>query len=448
MTTVGRVRMEDVAREAGVSVATVSKVVNQRYGVAQSTIDRVTEVIESLGYEASLGARSLRSHRTNVIGVLVAEFEPFSTELLKGVSSAIDETGYELLAYSGGHHGRSVGWERRSLSRLGGTLIDGAILVTPTVVSASAEVPVVAVDPHTGPADMPTVDADNVGGAVAATEHLLALGHRRIALLGGREDLESARLREHGFRQAMAAAGVPVDPDLVRVGGYRPETASAPARELLARADRPTAVFAANDISAIRTIEVAHELGLRVPEDVSVVGFDNVPESVLCSPSLTTVAQPLHDIGVTALRMLVELLAGREPEPAHVRLPTSMVTRDSTGPGAGILTRRGGRARMPATRSARRTLRYPGEHHGRPAPREVGLERAEGGLGLVVLVQDRRQRLAADTAAEVPRVGPAVGVVEAPHGVRQAVPARQAALHQHAVVPGLGLQQRVERCRR
>jgi LacI family transcriptional regulator len=324
--------MEDVARVAGVSVATVSKVVNQRYGVAQGTIDKVTEVIESLGYEASLGARSLRSHRTNVIGVLVAEFEPFSTELLKGVSAAIDETGYELLAYSGGHHGRSVGWERRSLSRLGGTLIDGAILVTPTVVSAPAEIPVVAVDPHTGPAGIPTVDADNLAGGVAATEHLLALGHRRIALLGGREDLESARLRENGFRQAMAAAGVPVDPELVRVGGYRPETASGPALELLSRPDRPTAVFAANDISAIRTIEVAHELGLRVPEDVSVVGFDNVPESVLCSPSLTTVAQPLHDIGTTAVRMLVELLAGRQPDPSHVRLPTRMLARDSTGP--------------------------------------------------------------------------------------------------------------------
>src|SRR6478609_4463577 len=138
--------MEDVARAAGVSVATVSKVVNRRYGVAQSTIERVTEVIDAMGYEASLGARSLRSHRTNVIGVLVAEFEPFSTELLKGVSSAIDATGYELLAYSGGHHGGSVGWERRSLSRLGGILIDGAIIVTPTVVGESNGIPVVAVD--------------------------------------------------------------------------------------------------------------------------------------------------------------------------------------------------------------------------------------------------------------------------------------------------------------
>ena len=131
---------------------------------------------------------------------------------------------------------------------------------------------------------------------------------------------------------AMAGAGVPVEAQLVRVGGYRPETATAPARELLSRPDRPTAVFAANDISAIRTIEVARELGLRVPEDLSVVGFDNVPESVLCRPSLTTIAQPLHDIGATALRMLVELLAGREPTPSHVRLPTQIVRRDSTGP--------------------------------------------------------------------------------------------------------------------
>src|SRR6187402_2411939 len=144
-----RVKMEDVARTAGVSVATVSKVVNGRYGVAQSTLTRVQEVIDELGYEASLGARSLRSHRTNVIGILVAEFEPFSTELLKGASSAVGPTGYELLAYSGGGApGADVGWERRYLSRLSGTLIDGAIIVTPTVVEANPGVPVVAVDPH------------------------------------------------------------------------------------------------------------------------------------------------------------------------------------------------------------------------------------------------------------------------------------------------------------
>jgi LacI family transcriptional regulator len=323
--------MEDVARQAGVSVATVSKVVNGRYGVSRATFEKVSNVIDELGYEISLGARSLRSHQTNIIGVLVAEFEPFSTELLKGVSDAIDSTGYELLAYSGGHRGGAVGWERRSLSRLGGTLIDGAIIVTPTVVDAQTAIPVVAVDPHTGPSEVPTIEADNIAGAVMATEYLVGLGHRRIAFLGGRSDLESARLREEGFRQAMAVAGIPVDEGLVLVGGYRPETAEAPARELLTLPERPTAIFAANDLSAIRTIEVAHELGLRVPEDVSVIGFDNVPESALTRPPLTTISQPLREIGATALEMLVGLLDGRDT-PTHVRLPTSMVERESCRP--------------------------------------------------------------------------------------------------------------------
>ncbi|QHT58182.1 LacI family transcriptional regulator [Cellulomonas sp. H30R-01] len=326
--------MADVARTAGVSVATVSKVVNGRYGVAAATLSRVQEVIEELGYEASLGARSLRSHRTNVLGILVAEFEPYSTELLKGASAAVGATGYELLAYSGGGAGGSVGWERRYLSRLAGTLIDGAVIVTPTVVEAHPGVPVVAVDPHTGPSGLPTVDADSFAGAVLATEHLLGLGHTRVAFLGGRPDLESARLREDGFRHAMAAAGVAVDEDLVRVGGYRPETADQPANELLARPEPPTAVFAANDLSAIRVVEVARSLGLRVPEDLSVIGFDNVPESALATPPLTTISQPLQQMGAEALRLLVDLIDGRE-RGVHVRLSTELVERASTAPPRG-----------------------------------------------------------------------------------------------------------------
>ncbi|WP_211289438.1 LacI family DNA-binding transcriptional regulator [Luteimicrobium subarcticum] len=323
--------MADVAREAGVSVATVSKVVNGRYGVAQATVDRVQQVIDTLGYEASLGAQSLRSHRTNVLGILVAEFEPFSTELLKGASAAVASTGYELLAYSGGGRGADVGWERRNLSRLSGTLIDGAILVTPTVVETNHGVPVVAVDPHTGPTGMPTVDSDNLAGAVLATEYLLGLGHRSIAFLGGRADLESARLREEGFRRAMASAGVAVDEDLVRVGGYARDAARTPAHEILDRPDRPTAVFAANDLSALGVMDVARDLGLDVPGDVSVIGFDNVPESALASPPLTTVAQPLQEMGAAALRMLVQVIDGTLDEP-HLRLPTTLVERATCRP--------------------------------------------------------------------------------------------------------------------
>ncbi|HLV03355.1 LacI family DNA-binding transcriptional regulator [uncultured Georgenia sp.] len=329
----GRVTINDVARTAGVSVATVSKVINGRYGVAAATSERVQEVIERLGYESSLVARSLRSRRTNVLGILVAEFEPFSTEILKGASRAVAGTGFDLLAYSGAAHGGGdVGWERRSLSRLSGTLIDGAVLVTPTVVEVRDDVPVVAIDPHRGPSGIATVDADNDAGAVLATAHLIALGHRRIGFLGGRPDLESSRQREEGFRSAMAAAGLPVDPALVRVGGYKREGADRPAHELLARPDRPTAVFAANDLMALATIDAARDVGLRVPQDLSVVGFDDVPEAVAATPPLTTVAQPIQQMGAEAIGLLVELVAGREVATEHVRLPTRLVERGSTAP--------------------------------------------------------------------------------------------------------------------
>lgn len=336
---VGRVTITDVARAAGVSVATVSKVVNGRYGVAQTTASRVLEVVDQLGYESSLVARSLRRRRTNVIGVLVAEFEPFSTELLKAISKAVEGTGYELLAYSGGGDTSDrVGWERRSLSRLGGTLIDGAVIVTPTVqVPTDDGVPVVAIDPHTGPTGPATVDSDSLAGARMATEHLIGLGHTRIGHLGGRRDLESARLRELGYRQAMSDAGLTVDPSLVLTGGYRPDLSDRPTHELLDRPDRPTAVFAANDLSALHVVEVARELGLRVPEDLSVVGYDDVPEAAAAQPPLTTVAQPLRDMGAEALRMVISLIESDAPRTGqghHTRLPTRLVERASTAPPA------------------------------------------------------------------------------------------------------------------
>lgn len=331
----GRVTITDVARAAGVSVATVSKVINERYGVAATTVQRVQEVIEHLGYESSIVARSLRSHRTNVIGVLVAEFEPFSTEILKGASTAIAGTGYELLAYSGGGStAPKIGWERRYLSRLGGTLIDGAILVTPTVVDIQAQFPVVAIDPHAGPGDLPTIDGDNLAGAVIATEHLTELGHRRIGFIAGRSDLESARLREEGYRTALVKAGIEFDPGLVRVGDYRRESSHAAARELLTLPERPTAIFAANDLSALGTLDVAAELGLRVPEDLSVVGFDNIPESALTTPPLTTVSQPLQRMGAEAIALLIRTIDGAvetsDPRETHLTLPTELVRRGTT----------------------------------------------------------------------------------------------------------------------
>jgi LacI family transcriptional regulator len=332
VTTHSRTTIRDVAERAGVSVATVSKVLNGRYGVSATTFAHVKAVIEELGYQSSIVASSLRSHRTNVVGILVADLEPFSTELLKGAAAAVRDTPYELVVYSaGGRAPDRVGWERRYLSRLGGTLIDGALLVTPTVVDAQVGIPVIAVDPHTGDSGVPTIASDNLHGARLAVEHLIELGHRRIGFIAGRADLESARLREQGYRLALEAAGIEIDVALLGEGFFELEPAHNSARELLLGAEPPTAIFAANDLSALGVLSAAVELGLAVPDDLSIVGFDNVPESVMAEPPLTTVDQSIQLMGRRAVEMLLGLLGGAEI-PQRITLSTRLVQRRSTAP--------------------------------------------------------------------------------------------------------------------
>ncbi|WP_062079376.1 LacI family DNA-binding transcriptional regulator [Demequina globuliformis] len=320
-----RVKLSDVAQRAGVSVATVSKVVNGRYGVSKETVAAVQQVIDELGYAGNLSASSLRAQQTHVLGVLVADFEPFSAELLKGAARAAHGSGYEVLSHSGGDR---HGWERRSLSRLGGTLIDGAVIVTPTVLDTEDIVPVVAIDPHYGPNRLPTIDVDNFEGAERATDYLLGLGHRRIAFLGGRNELDSSHLREAGYRHAHAEAGVEVDASLIIETRYAPELAAEATRELLSLPEPPTAIQGANDLTALAAMEVATEMGFDVPGDLSIMGFDDIPEAGLATPALTTVRQPLQAMGAAAMRMLLDRIEGREHD-AHVRLATELIERAS-----------------------------------------------------------------------------------------------------------------------
>ena len=327
-----RTTINDVAAAAGVSVATVSKAVNGRYGVAEETIARVLKVVEELGYESSLVASSMRSRRTGVIGVLVPGFEPFSSEILKGVGAELRDSHYDLLAYSGSQQVEGPGWERRSLQRLSGTLIDGAIMVTPTVVSTAADIPIVAIDPHAGRADLPTVESDSFAGARQATQYLIDLGHTRIGFIGGRPDLRSAALRDAGSRRALSDSGIAFDPRLVREGQYEQLASRKPALSLLGNPDRPTAVFAANDLTGIAILEAAAELGLEVPLDLSVIGFDDIPEASQMTPPLTTIRQPMQTLGATAARMVVALMAGEALEATHILLPTRLVPRATTAP--------------------------------------------------------------------------------------------------------------------
>ncbi|GGO30006.1 LacI family transcriptional regulator [Microbispora rosea subsp. aerata] len=326
------VTMSDVARLAGVSTATVSRVVNGRYGVSASTIAQVRSAIERLGYESSLVATSLRRSRTNVLGLVTHSFQSYTAEVLKGVMDALSQSGFDLIIYANSDlYGKySEGWEQRHLTRLSGTLTDGCIVVTPWG-EVRSSTPVVVIDPVRD-STVPSVTADNLAGATQVVEYLLGLGHRRIGFIAGRSSLAAAWSREEGYRRALAEAGVPADPTLVGRGDFNPESAIPLARALLERPDRPTAIFAASDGMALKVLEVAKELGLDVPGDLSVVGFDNIPESALAEPALTTVDQSMYQLGYEAAHMLKSLVTGEWEGPSRITLPTRLVVRGSTAP--------------------------------------------------------------------------------------------------------------------
>lgn len=326
------VTMSDVARAAGVSTATVSRVVNGHYGVSARTIAQVRSAIEQLGYESSLVASSLRRSRTNVLGLVAHSFHSYTAEVLKGVMKALSRSSFDLIIYANSdlYGSYSEGWEQRHVTRLSGTLTDGCIVVTPFG-EVQSRTPVVAIDPVRG-STAPSVTADNLVGATTAVRHLLDLGHRRIGFIAGRSSLAAAWSREEGYRAALAGAGIPVDPTLIGEGDFNPESAAPLARALLQRPDPPTAIFAASDGMALKVLEVATELGFSVPADLSVVGFDNIPESALTEPGLTTVDQSMYQLGYEAARMLKSLVTDEWEGARQIVLPTSLVVRRSTAP--------------------------------------------------------------------------------------------------------------------
>ncbi len=329
------VTIQDVAKEAGVSVSTVSRVLNDKDDVSLETYEKVQGVIQELGYTSSLAARSMRSHRTNLIGLITRDVQdPFSIQVMKGVYQAISEIDYDLIIYTSGSIKPSSKAEReqRYVALLNGSIADGVVIVTPTATSFSTSAPVVAVDPNNESPDCPSVSSTNYDGALAAMHYLLELGHRRIGFIGGRPDLQSANQRRRGYVDALAQAGIPVEETLVEVGDYTTEVGRLCTQRLLSLPKPPTAVLAANDKSAIGAMGAARELGLRIPEDLSVVGFDNIPETAFSNPALSTVDQFIDKMGHIAVEMLIRLIEGQSLENGQYKIPTQLVIRDSCRP--------------------------------------------------------------------------------------------------------------------
>jgi LacI family transcriptional regulator len=325
------VRIQDVALAAGVSVSTVSRVLNGRDDVAAETYQRVQKIIDDLGYSSSLAAKGMRSRRTNVVGVVIFDLSlPFCIEVVRGIDQMVQAQAYDLIIYSSNraNHKGDPSWERKVVAQLNGSIVDGIIFVTPATINLPTNYPLVTIDPSDG-GNFPSLISTNRAGAYAAVRYLIELGHRRIGLIGGSPALLSARQRRQGYEEALCQAGLPILAELCVEGDYSRQTALTGARQLLMLSERPTAIMAANDQSAFAVLEVANQLGISVPQALSVIGFDNTPESAYTSPPLTTVDQSIVGMGSRAAELLIQLIEGKEVENHLYELPTRLVVRES-----------------------------------------------------------------------------------------------------------------------
>jgi LacI family transcriptional regulator len=324
------VKIQDVARAAGVSVSTVSRVLNGKSDVAEETEVRIHEVIRQLGYTSSLAARSMRGQKTNLIGLIMPDIAfPYAIEVMKGVNRAIAESKYDLLVYTTGDvrkHGTAQ-HEQRYVSLLNNSITDGVIIVASAATEFISAGPIVSVDPSVVNPNYPVVHANNYQGAFDAMKYLLELGHRRIGFIGGRPELESARRRLQAYRDALEQVGLPVDETLIAPGDFTTETALGSTRQILSLDLPPTAIFASNDQSALGVLQVAAEMGLRVPDDLSVIGFDNIPDAAYLN--LTTIDQFIGEMGYIATQMLLDLINGVDLLEKTRRVPTELVLRGS-----------------------------------------------------------------------------------------------------------------------
>ncbi|MER6349415.1 LacI family DNA-binding transcriptional regulator [Streptomyces sp. NPDC001595] len=327
-----------VAREAGVSVPTASKVVNGREDVAPETRRRVTEALDRLGYVRRPRFDVTKTPR--MVDLVVHSLDSsWSGAVLHGVEEAAYDAGLDVVVSAALARSRAGRPERGWLDKLAvrgsaGVLFNLAELTDSQYTWLEQHrIPFVMIDPVLEPPPgVVSVGAANWQGGVTATEHLLSLGHERIAVLTGRRRTLCSGARLAGYRSALASAGLPHRPEYVRHAGFDEAVARLCMLELLDLPQPPTAVFVCSDRMALGVYDALAERGLAVPDDISVVGFDDLPEARWAAPALTTVRQPLAEMAATALRLLVRMMDGERPESTRTELSTRLVVRASTAP--------------------------------------------------------------------------------------------------------------------
>lgn len=333
--------IRDVAKHAGVSIATVSTALNGTGPVSEKTARRIWDAVEAVGYAPNGIARSLRLGKTKLIGLVVSEItNPFFGALTLAIEKAAHAQGYAVIVCNSNED------DARELELLDLLRVQrvAGILVAPSgqgdkyrdSLARNAGAPLITIDRHVEGLKRDFVGLDNRAAGRMITEYILRLGHRRIAFIGGRTGVSTSDHRYEGYCQALASAGLQPDPALCLRADFRSETAYTVAQPLLAMTDRPTAIVAANNVMALGALQAIGDLGFRCPQDISVAGIDDFPWSTALRPRLTTVAQPIEEIGRAAVEMLLEHISGEAaapeaaPEAARSRifLPT-LIARDS-----------------------------------------------------------------------------------------------------------------------
>jgi len=328
--------IKDVAQHAQVSVATVSHVINDTRFVAEATRVRVQQAIEALRYVPSALARSLKSNRTHTVGMMIPNSSnPYFAEIIRGIEDTFYEAGFNVILCNSDDDPIKQGNYVRLLTE---KQVDGLIVMSSGSdvelldTLRAARMPQVVVDREIDDLAADLVEVNHEAGGFLATQHLLKLGHRRIGCIAGPLGLSSARERVQGYRRALAEAGVTVDDRLIRGADFTSAGGLAAMTSLLDSARRPTAVFASNDLMAIGAICAAAQRGLRIPQDVSVVGFDDIALAAHSNPPLTSVVQPKHQTGQLAAQLLLERIADPSRALQRTILQPSLLVRQSSGP--------------------------------------------------------------------------------------------------------------------
>ena len=332
-----RVTLASVAEQAGVSLSTISKVLNGRSDVAASTRERVEALLAERGYVRRVGRPEARAE---LIELVFHELDSiWSMELIEGVETVAKSHGLSVvLTVSGSRHAPDPDWIEGVMRRrpVGVVLVFSDLAPEYRERLRSRAIPFVIVDPAGDPSpDAPSVGSANWSGGLMATRHLIELGHRRIAAITGPEDMMCSLARVDGYRSAMNSAGLSIDPAWIRFGDFHVTGGRDRAAELLSLDNAPTAIFAGSDLQALGALDAARAFGLRVPDDLSIVGYDDIPLARWITPRLTTVHQPLKRMGEEAARLVIRLSDEEPATTPRMDLATSLVVRESTAPPLG-----------------------------------------------------------------------------------------------------------------